>query len=215
MVLRYGDGRRGFKCHHDRCVGLGWKELREKFEPGYRDRWAESNGSTTAAPGTTAPKVTPKPEVPRRDAPLRYQPFPTGALPEPLASHVKSVAASVLVDPVMAALPALCAAAAAIGNSRSIALSPDWTEPSILWGAVVAYTGDGKSPASDKVFRTVRQRDEDSETQNRLLSEEYEQQQAQYQVDRKAWEKGQAKGRDQQPLADRTGGAQAATLHGQ
>ncbi len=38
VVLRLKDGRPGYKCHHNRCVGKGWTDLREHFEPGYREQ---------------------------------------------------------------------------------------------------------------------------------------------------------------------------------
>ena len=38
VVLQFGDGRLGYRCHHNRCQGRGWADLREHLEPGYRDR---------------------------------------------------------------------------------------------------------------------------------------------------------------------------------
>lgn len=32
------DGKPGFKCLHLSCAGIGWTQIRERFEPGYRDR---------------------------------------------------------------------------------------------------------------------------------------------------------------------------------
>lgn len=122
--------------------------------------------------------------------PLRWQPFPVDALPEPLASYVPSVATSVQVDNAMVALPALCAAAAAIGASRSIALRPgDWEEPCILWGAVVSDSGEGKSPAARKVIAAVRKRDKEARELNRERDAEYQQRQRDWELERKAWEK--------------------------
>jgi P4 family phage/plasmid primase-like protien len=43
VVLRFGDGRLAYKCHHNRCAGLGWSALREHFEPNYRDRQQQPN----------------------------------------------------------------------------------------------------------------------------------------------------------------------------
>lgn len=33
VVLRFKDGRIGFRCHHNRCNGRGWQDLRDQFEP--------------------------------------------------------------------------------------------------------------------------------------------------------------------------------------
>lgn len=37
-VFQAADGKIGFKCQHNECVGRGWTELRELKEPGYKDR---------------------------------------------------------------------------------------------------------------------------------------------------------------------------------
>jgi hypothetical protein len=37
-VFQLGDGGIGFKCQHSSCADNNWSKLREKFEPGYRDR---------------------------------------------------------------------------------------------------------------------------------------------------------------------------------
>lgn len=131
-----------------------------------------------------------------------HEPFPIEALPEPLRSHTKAIAASVQVDPAMAALPALCAAAAAIGGSRCIRLNHDWFEPSILWAAVVAKSGEGKTPAAKFATAPSQQRDADAQQNNANLLAEYEQQKAEHAVDRKAWEKAQSKGQINEPLPD-------------
>ncbi len=34
-----------------------------------------------------------------------------------------------------------------IGNRRKISLKSTWSEPAIIWGAIVARTGSQKSPA--------------------------------------------------------------------
>lgn len=128
------------------------------------------------------------------DTPLTWNPFPVGALPEPWRSYVPSVATSVQVDPAMVALPALVASAAAIGATRSIQLSPDWREPCILWGALVATSGDGKSPAARAVMSPAYQRDSDAQTINEERLTEFRQHLREFDVDRKAWEKLRAKG---------------------
>jgi len=125
---------------------------------------------------------------------LAWQPFPVEVLPEPLLSFIPSVARSVQVDPAMVALPALCAAAAAIGASRSIALRPDWHEPAILWGALVAPSGEGKTPAAGKVMAMARKQDSEAQHQNTERLAEHEEHRREYETDRKTWEKLRSKG---------------------
>jgi hypothetical protein len=42
VIVRGIDGTLGFKCQHNSCSGIGWKELRSRLEPEYRKRSAES-----------------------------------------------------------------------------------------------------------------------------------------------------------------------------
>jgi hypothetical protein len=92
------------------------------------------------------------PSVPserRKGAPAveRYQDFPVQSLPPVVRELVSQGAAALGCDPAYVALPALAVCAAAVGNSRSIRLKESWCEPSVLWTAVVAESGAGKTPA--------------------------------------------------------------------
>lgn len=86
------------------------------------------------------------PEVPATPPPAEYAPFPVDSLPEPLRSLCTEGAAAIGCDPSFVALPLLSACAAAIGNSRRVELKGGWTEPAIVWSAVVAESGTAKSP---------------------------------------------------------------------
>ena len=87
------------------------------------------------------------------DVVIEWQPFPTEQLPEPLATFVRETAKGIGCDESMVALPLLAAVAGAIGNARAIEPRPGWVEPSVLWTAVVAESGSGKTPA----FRAAMQ----------------------------------------------------------
>ena len=86
----------------------------------------------------------------------RFQPFPTDALPEPVSGFVKAGAKAIGCDNCLLVLPLLSAVSAAIGNARRIQLKMGWTEPAILWTAVVGESGTHKTPAFDLVMRPVR-----------------------------------------------------------
>jgi hypothetical protein len=62
--------------------------------------------------------------------------------------------ASASVDHV--ALSLLTAAAGLIGGARRIAPSPSWSEPCILWTALVGPPSSGKTPAMETALRLVR-----------------------------------------------------------
>jgi hypothetical protein len=86
-----------------------------------------------------------------RPAPAPYQPFPVDAIPQPVQDYIVQGARALGCDPAFLALPALAVLASAIGNTRVIRLKRTWTEPSIVWSAVVAESGTLKSPAFRKV----------------------------------------------------------------
>lgn len=73
-------------------------------------------------------------------------PFPVDSLPDPMRGFVDSVARATGTDPSFAALAALVCAAGAIGNRVAALVKGGWTEPSVLWGAMVARSGAIKSP---------------------------------------------------------------------
>ncbi|MHB1425080.1 MAG: YfjI family protein [Gemmataceae bacterium] len=90
------------------------------------------------------PTVTASPTTPTL---LPYQPFPVEALPAPLATFVRQGSAALGCDSSYFALPVLAAVASLIGNSRTIRLNRSWTEPSVVWTAIVGPSGSLKSPA--------------------------------------------------------------------
>jgi hypothetical protein len=107
---------------------------------------------------------------------LPYRPFPVQTLPEPLRSFVEQAAEALGCDPSFVALPALAVCAALVGNTRVVRLKKDWTEPAILWTAIVGDSGTLKSPAIKQalgpVFRLQKQlRDEYETDHDRYLSE--------------------------------------------
>lgn len=75
-----------------------------------------------------------------------YVPFPTDALPEPIAGAIVAHSAAIGCDAAFVALPMLSALAAAIGNSRRIRLKQTWSEPAIVWAVPIADSGQQKSP---------------------------------------------------------------------
>lgn len=87
----------------------------------------------------------------------RWKSFSVGALPGKLQDYVGSVSDAIGCDPSMVGLPVLVCLAGVIGNRRTITLKHGWSEPSVLWGAIVARSGRLKSPAQDEVTRHLRQ----------------------------------------------------------
>jgi hypothetical protein len=128
-----------------------WSDLGQRF-------WAGCEGqlkTVSAADGPTMENGTADPNdaagVSRDDESLTipFAPFPLGALPEPIRSYVDAGAAAINCDPSFIALPMLSMLAGAIGNSRRVVVKRGWSEPAILWTAIIGESGTTKSPAVD------------------------------------------------------------------
>jgi hypothetical protein len=97
---------------------------------------------------------TPEPCVPPIEP---FLPFPVDVMPEPARSFVETCATAIGCDPSYVAIPMLSMLAAAIGNTRRIQLKRGWTEPAIVWTAIVGESGTLKTPAYRLVLRPVHQ----------------------------------------------------------
>lgn len=87
-----------------------------------------------------------------------FMSLPLDALPEPVRSFVAGAARAIGCDPSYVALPVLAGLASAIGNSRRIQLKKGWSEPAVVWAAIVGDSGTLKSPALEVALRPVRKR---------------------------------------------------------
>ena len=90
-------------------------------------------------------------------SPEAYRPFPVDAFPDPLKQFVEKVAQAIGCDPAFVAVPMLPALAAAIGNSRRIELKKGWSEPAIVWSAIIGESGSQKTPAFKQVVGPIRE----------------------------------------------------------
>jgi len=145
FIIQQPTGAIGAGCHHNGCQGKGWRELRDVVEPDWRIR---RNHRDTCDGSDRTPRNAEKTGVVSRvtEAPP-WKPFPVGALPEPIGGFIRAGAKSIGCDPSFLALPLLAALASAIGATKRIELKPGWTEPAVVWTAIVGESGTMKSPA--------------------------------------------------------------------
>jgi hypothetical protein len=143
------------------------------------------SGMVMSVPAAPRPATPPKP----------YRPFPVEVLPATIAALVLEGAAAMRCDPAYIALPALVAVAGVIGNTREIRLKRTWTEPSVLWAAVIAESGTMKTPAHDLATRPVRGLD-------RELSGRYEDMLETFRKEKSAYEMLVAKNRKEGKVTD-------------
>jgi hypothetical protein len=116
--------------------------LKPRTIPPESDGQAASGASTAPAPWDTP--------LPLGDVPA-VLPFPLDVFPQPLQDFAVAVAESMNCPVDFAAVPMLTFAGAAIGASRAVQIKEGWAERPALYTAMVGLSGDGKSPAQEKV----------------------------------------------------------------
>lgn len=162
--------------------------------------------ATAAIPWTEPEKVTDKRTG---DAPivLQYKPFPTAMLPEPIKSFVEQGAKAMGCDESFVALPTLTALASAIGNTRRLELKRGWSEPPIVWAAIIGESGTLKSPALEQALRPIRHKQQRAFDEYARRLESYENDKLHYDKDLAAWRKSKDGGEPPQepekPIAER------------
>jgi len=100
-------------------------------------------------------RIDPIQDDDHEEGPPEWRPFPTHALPDTVREFIENRAESIGCDPSVVAVPLLVAAAGVIGTSAVVSPRAGWTEPACLWAAVVAESGDTKSPALEAAFGPV------------------------------------------------------------
>lgn len=125
----------------------------------------------------------PSPEFPH------WRPFPVKELPKPFRSFVIDGSKAIGCDPSYIALPLLSAVAAAIGNSLRIKLKRTWTEPPILWTAIIGESGTIKSPAIELALSPIRAKEEIALAHFKEEIREFEIEKKKYEADFAKWKK--------------------------
>lgn len=120
---------------------------------------------------------------------LACRPFPVHALPEPIRGFVDAGSRAIGCDASYLALPLLTAIAAAIGNTRRLALKRRWSAPPILWAAVVGESGTAKTPAFMLVMRATRKRQEKALKRHAEEMEQYKAKLAYWEKEMSAWKR--------------------------
>src|SRR5262249_7100179 len=83
--------------------------------------------------------------------------FPVDALSGQWQEWLRKGAPGAGVTPGHVAVPFFCIASGLIGTARRVRASRSWSEPITLWGAVVGYSGSGKTPGLDVTRRALSQ----------------------------------------------------------
>jgi hypothetical protein len=105
------------------------------------------------------------------DEPDHCATFPTEVLPRFVREMVEHGASAQCVDRGFWAVTALPLLAGCIGNSRRVRIKRTWTEPSVLFAAVIANSGVGKSAPLRELAKPIRSRDKDLALRNQVAAE--------------------------------------------
>jgi hypothetical protein len=103
------------------------------------------NGS--AGKDEDADQAEPRAELPR---------FPLHALPAPLRALAEAVESAAVYPADFVGVFGIAVLGAAAGGRWEVEVQPGWWERPIIWTAVIAGTGQGKSPALDAVVAPLR-----------------------------------------------------------
>jgi len=123
-----------------------------------------------------------------------FQPFPVDTLPQAVAGFVSDSAEAIGCDTSFIALPLLVGFASAIGNSRRVQLKRGWSEPAILWGAIIGESGSTKSPALELALRAVRERQRKAMREHTEAMRAYEVERLNHERELTAWKRSKAGG---------------------
>ncbi len=123
-----------------------------------------------------------------------FTPFPADVLPEPIRGFVTEAAKAIGCDASYIVLPLLSGLASAIGNTHRIALKRGWTEPAIVWTAIVGESGTMKTPAFKLAMKAIRKAQADAFKEYEAARAEWEAQQLRYEAELTGWKRQAAKG---------------------
>lgn len=121
-----------------------------------------------------------------------FLPFPVDVFPERLANYIKNVAKAMVCPPDLVGMILLGVLSSAIGASRVVNIKDGWTEPPVLYGAIVAPPSSKKSPVFKEVLRPVKEKQQ-------ALYEEYQASLQQYKQELEIWEETDPKKRGSKP----------------
>jgi hypothetical protein len=145
--------------------------------------------------------------MPSEHGPTADVPFPTDALPGPVARFIAEQGAAIGCDDAFIALPVLATLAGAVGNAVAVQPKRGYREPIALWGVVVSESGSGKSPAMAAALAPLRARQQRALSDHARAMTEHAAEVARWEAESVAFKRGGGSGqppeRPLEPVADR------------
>jgi uncharacterized protein DUF3987 len=156
-LIELDNGAKVYRCLHNGCVDRKWADVREKFEPGYRERSRSNPGSNNSEqdqpdgdpPGAEAIK-TPAADPISLDDPLLPD-LPPGIFPESSERFIDAVAVSTETPRGLAAMMEIGTIAAAVQRKYEVEVEPGYSEPLSLWVLPILPSGHRKTAVVNAV----------------------------------------------------------------
>jgi hypothetical protein len=155
--------------------------------------------ATLVAMADAAPEYQPEAATPVDKSP-RWQTFPVDTLPPACRRFVREAAEALGVDASYVALPLLAGLAAAIGNTRRIALSRTWTAPPVVWAGIVGESGTLKSPAIKMALAPILKRQAAAMDEHQAAMALYKAEMHAHRLAMKDWERTGRKAGEESPV---------------
>jgi hypothetical protein len=187
-----------------RIVDLGHAECFEGKDVSDWIAWRDAcTGDELAAAlvamAEVAPEYQPELATPVDKSP-RWQTFPVDTLPPACRRFVREAAEALGVDASYVALPLLAGLAAAIGNTRRIALSRTWTAPPVVWAGIVGESGTLKSPAIKMALAPILKRQATAMDEHQAAMARYKAEMHAHRLAMKDWERTGRKAGEEAPV---------------
>jgi hypothetical protein len=121
-----------------------------------------------------------------------YKPFPAETLPPAVCDFVRAASTAIGCDPSFIALPLLACLSRAIGNKRVIRLKRTWTEPAVIWAAIVGKSGTHKTPAVQLATAFLNQAQANAIADFKEAAARFDQDRALYDRDCAVWKRSKS-----------------------
>jgi Protein of unknown function (DUF3987) len=148
VITRGSNSALGFKCQHNSCAGIGWTELRERLEPGYRKSDRVASGRERSGRDGWPPIVP--------FSAMSIERIPEDLLPGPVGDMARSVAAATETPIEMAVMTGLGILAATVAGKVQVNPSPGYSEPLQIYVATVLPSGNRKTAVINEMAAPFR-----------------------------------------------------------
>jgi hypothetical protein len=187
FLIQFSNGALAAGCHHNSCT-WSWRDLRARFDPrlpptrgGYGfDRNTDSNSNPYAPADAGLVNFA------------SCRTFPVASLPPAVANFIDEASTAIGCEASFVALPVLACLACAVGNSRVIQLKPTWTEPAIVWAAIVGKSGTHKSPALSAATAHLQRKQNQARVDHDEAMASYDVEKAIYERDYQLWKRSKS-----------------------